>query len=117
MQIVPVPMVLIPGPASVSARSVVQSRLQFLYRTRFFGHKAALCGLLRGDRCGHPVPPGLGGASVAVIFQEPVLVVAFEVRPDGGAELLDVLVDTSENDLFLQRSDEALGDAVGFGFA
>src|SRR5512143_3396745 len=35
-----------------------------LYRTRFFGHQAALCGLLRGDRCGHPVPPGLGGASV-----------------------------------------------------
>src|SRR5512132_1433930 len=85
-----------------------------VYRARFFGHKAALCGLVRGDGCGHPVPPCFGGASVAVLFQEPVLVVAIEVRPDGGADLLDVLEDTSENDLLLQRADEALGDAVGF---
>jgi hydroxybutyrate-dimer hydrolase len=95
-----------------------QSRLRYIevtmYRARFFGHKAALCGLVRGDGCGHPVPPCFGGASVAVLFQEPVLVVAIEVRPDGGADLLDVLEDTSENDLLLQRADEALGDAVGF---
>ena len=62
-----------------------------MYRTRFFGHKTALCGLLRGRRCGHPVPPGLGGASVAVLFEQPLFVVAIEVRPDGGADLLDVL--------------------------
>ena len=43
-----------------------------------------------------------------------MLVVAIEVRPDGGADLLDVLEDPSENDLLLQRADEALGDAVGF---
>src|SRR5512132_1443423 len=89
-------------------------RQALVYRVRFFGHKAALCGLVRGDGCGHPVPPCFGGASVAVLFQEPVLVVAIEVRPDGGADLLDVLEDTSENDLLLQRADEALGDAVGF---
>src|SRR5512132_2032245 len=89
-------------------------RQALVYRARFFGHKAALCGLVRGDGCGHPVPPCFGGASVAVLFQEPVLVVAIEVRPDGGADLLDVLEDTSENDLLLQRADEALGDAVGF---
>src|SRR5512132_3635587 len=71
---------------------------QLMYRARFFGHNAALCGLVRGDGCGHPVPPCFGGASVAVLFQEPVLVV---VRPDGGADLLDVLEDTSENDLLL----------------
>src|SRR6266545_7674658 len=61
--------------------------------------------------------PCFGGTSVAVLFQQPVLVVAIEVRPDGGADLLDVLEDATENDLLLQRSDEALGDAVGFGLA
>jgi excisionase family DNA binding protein len=40
-----------------------------MYRTRFFGHKATLGGLLRGEGCGHPVPPCFGGASVAVLFQ------------------------------------------------
>ena len=91
-------------------------RAGLLYRNRFFGHKAALCGLVRGDGCGHPVPPCFGGASVAVLFQEPVLVVAIEVRPDGGAHLLDVLEGSSENDLLLQRADEAFGDAVALGF-
>src|SRR5512147_851945 len=85
--------------------------------TRFFGHKAALCGLVRGDGCGHPVPPGLGGASVAVLFQQPVLIVAIEVGPDGSADLFDVLVDAAEDDLLLQRTDESLGDAVGLGLA
>ena len=106
----------LPAVMALSA-SLIKSHLRArssVYRTRFFGHKAALCGLLRGDRCGHPVPPCFGGASVAVLFQEPVLVVAIEVRPDGGADLLDVLEDASENDLLLQRADEALGDAVGF---
>ena len=77
---------------------------------KLFGSTA----FVRGDGCGHPVAPCFGGASVAVLFQEPVLVVAIEVRPDGGADRLDVLEDTSENDLLLQRADEALGDAVGF---
>src|SRR5512132_4687480 len=87
------------------------------YRTRFFGHKAALGGLVRCDRCGHPVPPCFGGASVAVLFQQPVLVVALEVSPDGGAGLLDILVDAPEDDLLLEGADEALGDTVGFGLA
>jgi hypothetical protein len=38
------------------------------------------------------------------LFQQPVLVVAIEVRPDGGADLLDVLQDASENDLLLELS-------------
>src|SRR5512144_3090851 len=76
-----------------------------------------LCGLVRCDYCGHPVPPGLGRASVAVLFQQPVLIVAIEVGPDGGAHLFDVLVDASEHDLLLQRTDESLGDAVGLGLA
>src|SRR5512144_2893511 len=88
-----------------------------VYCTRFFGHKAALCGLVGCDCCGHPVPPCFGRASVAVLFQQPVLIVAIEVGPDGGADLLDVLEDASENDLLLQRADESLGDAVGLGLA
>ena len=52
-----------------------------LYCPRFFGHKAALCGLVGCDRCGHPVPACFGGASITILFQEPVLVVAIEVRP------------------------------------
>src|SRR5512144_629768 len=63
-----------------------------------------LCGVVRCDYCGHPVPPGLGRASVAVLFQQPVLIVAIEVGPDGGAHLFDVLVDASEHDLLLQRT-------------
>src|SRR5512144_2898756 len=90
---------------------------QWLYRARFFGHKAALCGRLRGDCCGHPVPPCFGGTSVAVLFQQPVLVVAIEVDPDGGADVFDVLEDAAEDDLLLQRADEALGNAVGLGLA
>src|SRR5512132_801930 len=39
------------------------------------------------------------------------------VRPDSGAHLLDVLEDASENNLLLQRADEALGDAVGLRLA
>src|SRR6266545_1413900 len=93
------------------------SQMLPLYRARFLGHKTALCGLMRGDDGGHPISPCFGGISVAVLFQQPVLVVAIEVRPDGGADLLDVLEDATENDLLLQRSDEALGDAVGFGLA
>src|SRR5512134_817709 len=88
-----------------------------LYRTRFFGHNTALGSLVGCDCCGHPVPPGLGRASVAVLFQQPVLIVAIEVGPDGGADLFDVLVDASEDDLLLQRTDESLGDAVGLGLA
>src|SRR5512144_202908 len=88
-----------------------------VYCTRFFGHEAALCGLVGCDCCGHPVPPCFGRASVAVLFQQPVLIVAIEVGPDGGADLLDVLEDASENDLLLQRTDESLGDAVGLGLA
>src|SRR5512144_2058639 len=84
-----------------------------MYCTRFFGHKAALCGLVGCDCCGHPVPPCFGRASVAVLFQQPVLIVAIEVGPDGGADLLDVLEDASETALLLQRTDESLGDAVG----
>src|SRR5512147_11604 len=87
-----------------------------MYCTRFFG-QTALCSLVGCDCCGHPVPPGLGGASVAVLFQRPVLIVAIEVGPDGGADLLDVLEDASEDDLLLQRTDESLGDAVGLGLA
>src|SRR6266545_1602098 len=93
------------------------SQMLPLYRARFLGHKTALCGLMRGDDGGHPIPPCFGGTSVAVLFQQPPLVVALEVRPDGGADLLDVLVDAPEDDLFLQGSDEALGDAVGFRLA
>ena len=88
-----------------------------MYRTRFFGHKTALCSLVGCDCCGHPVPPGLGRASVAVLLQQPVLIVAIEVGPDGGADLLDVLKDASEDDLLLQRTDKSLGDAVGLGLA
>src|SRR6266511_3779131 len=92
---------------SVTAGTVMHASM---YRARFLGHKTALCGLMRGDDGGHPIPPCFGGTSVAVLFQQPVLVVAIEVRPDGGADLLDVLEDATENDLLLQRSDEALGD-------
>jgi hypothetical protein len=86
-----------------------------VYRTQLVGHKVALWGLC--DRSRHPRPPGLGWASVAVLFQQPVLIVAFEVCPDRGADRLDVLVDAPEDDLLLQRSDEPLGDAVGLGLA
>jgi hypothetical protein len=88
-----------------------------VYCTRFFGHKTALGSLVGCECCGHPVPPGLGRASVAVLFQQPVLIVAIEVGPDGGADLFDVLVDASKDDLLLQRTDESLGDAVGLGLA
>lgn len=62
-------------PLATLGRSEVTKRFaeicegRNLYRTRFFGHKAALGGLLRGDGCGHPLPPGLGRALVAVLFQ------------------------------------------------
>jgi hypothetical protein len=46
-----------------------------------------------------------------------VPVVAIEVRPDGGADLLDVLEDASENDLLLQRAEEPLGNTVGLRLA
>ena len=65
-----------------------------------------------GDCRGHPPSPGLGGAKVTVPCQQPVLVVAFEVCPDGGADLLGVLVDAAEDDLLLQRAIEVLGCAV-----
>jgi hypothetical protein len=42
--------------------------------------------------------------------------VALEERPDGGADVVDGLVDAALDDLFFEGSEEAFGDAVGFGF-
>src|SRR5512144_221727 len=103
--------------ADTAQANVRRAKATGMYCTRFFGHKTALGSLVGCECCGHPVAPGLGRASVAVLFQQPVLIVAIEVGPDGGADLFDVLVEASKDDLLLQRTDESLGDADGLGLA
>src|SRR4051794_15328054 len=89
-------------------------RHQLVYRTRFPGHAVALCGASEGrvEVCGTRVE----WAKVAVLFDQPLGVVAGGEVADGVADLVDGLEDAAVDGLLLQRAEEPLDDAVRLGF-
>src|ERR1035437_2347830 len=86
-----------------------------LYRTRFFGHKFELSGLLHsgflpGDTC-------VVRTAYYIFLDEPFGIVTLEEHPHGGANVVDGLVDTAIDDLLLEGAEEAFGHAIGLGLA
>src|ERR1035437_4642115 len=86
-----------------------------LYRTRFFGHKFELSGLLHsgflpGDTC-------VVRTAQSIFLDEPFGIVTLEEDPHGGANVVDGLVDTAIDDLLLEGAEEAFGHAIGLGLA
>ena len=61
--------------------------------------------------------PHFQWGDVSVLFQDPVAVVGGDKRGNGLAEFLDVHEDTAMNHLFLECSEEALCNPVGFRLA
>ena len=57
----------------------------------------------------------MSGAQVAVLLHDPLGIVLFDEPTDGVPQLRDVAVDAAMDDLFLERTIEPLGDAVGLG--
>jgi hypothetical protein len=86
-----------------------------MYRARFFGHKIALSSSPH-DRL-TPGRSGIARTTQAVFLDQPFGVVAGDEGADGVADLVDGLVDSTVDDLLLQRAEEPLDDAICFRFA
>src|SRR3954469_12901203 len=86
-----------------------------VYRARFFGHKIALIGSLHDGL--EPRRSGVTRTTQAVLFDQPLGVVAGGEVADGVTDLADGLVDATMHDLLLQRAKEPLDDAIRFRLA
>src|SRR3954465_9680045 len=86
-----------------------------VYRPGFSGHKILLCDRPYWGECGEPFAPGLSGAAVGILLQQPVLVIARDEGPDRGANLLGIAEDPAPHDLLLEGADEPLRHTVGLG--